>query len=406
MSRTTYSGSLSHAGAGWKNREFWGHLYSFDRGNSNYLGRRFVSTEIGHQFWDIPRAHLCDSTTNTVWIQGDRRIQGYLLNEENGKFNTKYVFNVTNEPKESLSQSTPKRHKTGDVDAEHGDTNLLLLGPDRIGYLKSFRLLEWKLCPENCHDGIERMCNMDSAEEDLAQWPEDDVLDLHENTWMDDSGAAEVTRGIKPDSNKIVDIVTPYSVGYVSQSRLAMSNRNNAIIRIRDQDMREVSGLVGFGATSFIEIVQRPTFEMAGDENTFVACDQACVKIFDLRTGKAEMTIKQQCVSVTPLYHCSSKFIINQLYRGQGSMLWDLRNKKPLYSLPIGADKGIAWVPTSEQNKPPILMVSNGEAFKFGRDSPKRNEEWEREAAKEAWSKLEQAGLRRGAEYPSDCCIM
>jgi hypothetical protein len=75
-----------------------------------------------------------------------------------------------------------------------------------------------------------------------------------------------------------------------------MANRNSAVIQVRDYELREMSGLVGLGLN--IEIVQRPTFEGAGDPNTFVASDSTCVKIFDLRSGKAEMTIKQHCASL------------------------------------------------------------------------------------------------------------
>lgn len=394
-------------GAGWKNREFFGHVYSFDRVNSNEDNERgFVSTEIGHQFWNTPSQHICDSTNNTVWIRGDQRIKGYSVNPDTGKFYTSYIFNVLNKPKPPQQSVTAnKRQKMEQNDAEHGDMNLLLLG-DRIAYLDEFYLQEWKLSPENRHDGTVRMCHMNSVEEDLAEWPEDDILNLSQNTWMDDTGKAEVTRGKTPDSAKLVNIVTPYSVGYLRNNTLAMANRNSAVIQVRDYELREMSGLVGLGLN--IEIVQRPTFEGAGDLNTFVASDSTCVKIFDLRSGKAEMTIKQHCVFSTPVYCSDAKFVLNQLYRGQGAMMWDLRVAKPLYSLPISAGKMIAWVPTSKPNKPPILMTSSGETYEFGMDLRAEWENnYEKRAAKEAWSKLEQAGSQRGAEDPdSDCCIM
>ena len=47
---------------------------------------------------------------------------------------------------------------------------------------------------------------------------------------------------------------------------------------------------------------QRPTFARIGDDNTFVASDSSCVKIFDLRSGKAEMTIRQRVINSTPVY--------------------------------------------------------------------------------------------------------
>jgi hypothetical protein len=73
---------------------------------------------------------------------------------------------------------------------------------------------------------------MNSVEEDLAEWPEDDILNLSQNTWMDDTGKAEVTRGKTPDSAKLVNIVTPYSVGYLGKNTLAMANRNSAVIQV------------------------------------------------------------------------------------------------------------------------------------------------------------------------------
>jgi hypothetical protein len=45
---------------------------------------------------------------------------------------------------------------------------------------------------------------MNSVEEDLAEGPEDDILNLSQNTWMDDTGKAKVTRGKTPDSAKLV----------------------------------------------------------------------------------------------------------------------------------------------------------------------------------------------------------
>jgi hypothetical protein len=75
------------------------------------------------------------------------------------------------------------------------------------------------------------------------------------------------------------------------------------------------------------------------------------------------MTIKQHCVFSTPVYCSDAKFVLNQLYRGQGAMMWDLRVAKPLYSLTISAGKMIAWVPISKPNKPPILMTSSGETY-------------------------------------------
>ena len=223
---------------------------------------------------------------------------------------------------------------------------------------------------------------------------------------MDEGGAAEVTRGVKPDSVKNVDIVTPASIGYLARNQLAMSHVNSSLIQVRDQELREVSGLVGFGGTD-VEIVQRPTFEQAGDENTFVASDSACVKIFDLRSGKAEMTIKQRCIFATPVYFSDAKFVLNKLRGGKGAMMWDLRARKPLYSLPIAANDDVAWVPTDAPSKPPILLSSTGEAYKFGMDWPHDDGgQWERKAAENAWSKLEQAGTSRGPEDDSDCCIM
>lgn len=162
---------------------------------------------------------------------------------------------------------------------------------------------------------------------------------------MNDTGSAEATRGRKPDSIRIVDVVTPSSIGYLPNDRFAFAHHDRSEITMYDHDLREVSRLVGFG-TDRIEIVQRPTFARAGDESAFVASDSSCVKLFDLRSGKAELTINQRCVNSTPVYLNDAKFVCNQLAGGRGAMMWDLRSQKPLYSLPISGNNDIAWIPS------------------------------------------------------------
>mmetsp|Transcript_14277 Transcript_14277/g.29149 ORF Transcript_14277/g.29149 Transcript_14277/m.29149 type:complete len:89 (-) Transcript_14277:777-1043(-) len=43
---------------------------------------------------------------------------------------------------------------------------------------------------------------------DLSQWNEHEIINLSDDTWMDDTGEAEVTAGVKPDSIRVVDIYT------------------------------------------------------------------------------------------------------------------------------------------------------------------------------------------------------
>ncbi|KAK1745634.1 hypothetical protein QTG54_003558 [Skeletonema marinoi] len=220
---------------------------------------------------------------------------------------------------------------------------------------------------------------------------------------MDDTGEAEVTAGVKPDSIRVVDIYTPSSVGYLPNGMLAFAHLDSSHIPIYDQNLREVSRLVGFGGDD-IEIVQRPTFERIGDNDTFVASDRSCVKIFDLRSGKAEMTIQQKCVSSEPIIVSGAKFVCNRLRSGKGAMMWDLRSQRPLYSLPISADTEIAWVPALDgTSKPPILMTSKGECYKYGIDYP-QDDEWEHKSAVNAWANLEKND--NSSDTAGDCSIM
>lgn len=52
---------FSHTGGGWKNREFYGHIYGFD-------GSLFSSMELSNEFWVTPTQMLADATNNTVWV--------------------------------------------------------------------------------------------------------------------------------------------------------------------------------------------------------------------------------------------------------------------------------------------------------------------------------------------------
>ena len=167
---------------------------------------------------------------------------------------------------------------------------------------------------------------------------------------------------------------------------------------IQDSELREVTRLVGFGSCG-VEVVQRPTFEKLGDDSTLVASDESTVKIFDLRTGRAELTILQRCENSTPVYAGAGKFVCNRLSGENGAMLWDLRSQKPLYTLPIQND--VTWIPGEKNSKPPIL-VSGYDMFKFGRcrDGMSDQEKiWEEEHATFKWARCEKS---RGG----NCSIM
>ncbi|KAL7550284.1 hypothetical protein ACHAWF_013524 [Thalassiosira exigua] len=383
---------FSHTGGGWKNREFLGHLYGFDLGPEAAAagGRRYASRELCNEFWATPTGVLADATNDTAWVHADERIKGFAIGRDSER------------PACATLRSGAKRRKLdGDENEGHGGQNMMVFGSERLGYLRNGVLQEWKLNEANRHDGTNRMVSMGNWDSDIAQWDEDEIVNLCENNWMDDAGSAEVTRGKKPDSIRAVDIVTPSSVGYLSGGRLAFAHEKRSQISMYDSSLREVSRLVGFGS-DYIEIVQRPTFERIGDDSTFVASDSSCVKIFDLRSGKAEMTIHQSCINSHPVYLHDAKFVCNKLRRGQGAMLWDLRAQKPLYSLPIKGDTDIAWVPAEKDNQQPLLLTGEGDFYLYGVDFP-QEDEWETKDALEAWSQLEK---NKSGDSGGNCSIM
>ena len=171
---------------------------------------------------------------------------------------------------------------------------------------------------------------------------------------MDDTGSAEVTRGKKPDSIRLVGIENPSTVGYLADNRLAFADYSQ--IPIYNTELREISRLVGFGSDDGVEIVHRPTFESMGEQNVFVASDKTCVKIFDLRSAKTEMTIHQECLHSTPIPVNGNKFLCNKLEDGRAQM-WDLRTQQALYSLPVSRDNDFVWVPTEDLSSAALLTL-------------------------------------------------
>lgn len=171
--------------------------------------------------------------------------------------------------KTALRDGAKRRKVSRNESESHGNKNLIVFGTERIGYLNKGILQTWNLNQANRHDGVRRMVHMDNVENDLSQWNQDEILNLSENTWMDDCGKAEVTLGVEPNSIQVVDIFTPSSIGYIPRGRLAFAHEKSSQIPIYNYELRETSRLVGFGS-DHIEIVQRPTFERIGDENTLL----------------------------------------------------------------------------------------------------------------------------------------
>ncbi|KAL9189354.1 hypothetical protein ACHAXT_009029 [Thalassiosira profunda] len=326
-----------HTGGGHKYREFLGYLYYFDaevRGND----RGFRSWEVADEFWNPPREIFCDSQNDVAWVRADERIKGFAIRRRREGDNsrvvyTKYIFNIASNPKPtgSLLDATRKKllGRRPASSCSQGPA-MFSMGNQRLGCLTDGYLQEWKLDEGNLHDGTRRLVNNYSIEEQIAAagWRPEDVLNLQDTTWMDDCGKAEITRGIKPDSIRHVDIRPPSSVGYLSGGRLAFANSSyDAVgqIPIYDQDLRETCCLVGFGGRCcWVNIVQRPTFAEAGDENTFVASDHEGAKVFDLRSGMPVMKMYQEHLSSsTPVHIAGAKYVCNHLGSG-GAMMWDL----------------------------------------------------------------------------------
>ena len=403
----THDGGIGfvHTGAGWKNRDFEGALYAF---TANGITKQSFS----HEFWETPREMLADSVNSTVWIRADERIKGFSI-DEGFRFSTSYIFNLAGKKalkKASKHSGVSKRRKIIESkDAEHGRAHLMVLGSSHVAYLDRGYLQTWKLDEANRHDGVRRSVNVADIDNQIRRWSQDEVINWKDCCWMDETGSAEVSRGCKPDSLRPVDIVNPSSIGYLPNDRLAFANAcydgahfSNGQIRIFDHDLREVSCLAGMSSDG-IDIVHRPTFGSA----SLVASDASCVKIFDLRTGKPEMTIKQGGVKcATPIFADDGRFVFNNLYGGKGGMMWDVRQKKALYSLPIKAD-AVEWIPSWTEGgvrQPPKLIASNGEYYSFHdlwdvRDEDTRS--FRESVAGSMWKELEKDGDKSG-----DCAIM
>lgn len=401
---------FSHVGTGWKNREFKGFLYAFDFGDEERL-RGFDSVKLKHEFWSTPYGMHCDGDAGIAWVWGDQRIKGFGLSRV-GSVSiamAKYIFHIDRNPQAShsgsISYATLKRREAlCNREAGHGGQNIVVSG-NKLCFINKGYVQEWRLDEGNEHSGMRRMVHMASVDQDIEDggWRAEDIINLSTSTWMDEDGAAEVTRGLRPDCVRPVDFATPSSVGYLPGSRFAFANSSsegihfsNGQLTIMDSELRELTRLVGFGSGG-VEVVQRPTFEKLGDDSTLVASDESTVKIFDLRTGRAELTIRQRCENSTPVYVGCGKFVCNRL--SNGAMLWDLRAQKPLYNLPIQSD--VTWIPGDTNGKPPIL-VSGYDMYKFGRCRDLMSDQekiWEEENATFKWARCEE---KRGG----NCSIM
>lgn len=379
---------FTHIGAGYKSREFFGHIYSFVNSDGD---RQIKSHELANEFWSTPSNFHADATNDTVWVKADERIKGFSVDRGNRDttFYTSYIFQMADE--RQLKAIQPR---VADKNSLIGGS-ILAFGSERLGYLDNCVLQEWKLNDTNRHDGTIRMVDMCNVEDDIEQWPAEDVLNLSDNTWMDDSGSAEVTRGKKPDSMRLVGIENPTFVGYLSDYRLALVDYSQ--IPIYNTELREISRLIGFGSDDGVQIVHRPTFDAMGEENVFVASDKTCVKIFDLRTAKAEMTIHQECLHSTPIPVNGNMFLCNKLEDGRAQM-WDLRAQRALYSLPVSRDAHFVWVP-AEDKSPAAFLTSDGECYMYGKDYD-QDDEWEKKSAVKAWAKAERSSSG------GDCSIM
>ena len=157
-----------HTGAGWKNREFHGHLYAFDIGNDEE-SRGFVSHSFSNEFWSTPSSLFADSPNNTVWVHGDNRIKGFSIQQQDSRgqhsFCTNYVFNVLSDKaalatlSDTIQADSNKRRKlTGNDNEDRGfRQNIIVFGSDRLAYLHNGILQEWKLDLANRHNGRRRV---------------------------------------------------------------------------------------------------------------------------------------------------------------------------------------------------------------------------------------------------------
>lgn len=105
----------------------------------------------------------------------------------------------------------------------------------------------------------------------------------------------------KTDSIRLTDVVTPYSIGYLADEKFAFVHNGQSEITMYDCNLQEMSRLVAFGSDK-VDVVQRPTFEMAGDPSIFVASDLLCAKIFDLRRARQRSRFVNACELYTSVF--------------------------------------------------------------------------------------------------------
>ena len=210
----------------------------------------------------------------------------------------------------------------------HGRATMLKLGPERIGHLSNGVLQEWDLSAAGVeHDGTDRFVRMIDVEEELQQWPADEVLDWHENTWMDDCGRAEVSAGVRASAVRQVEVVTPTSVGYLPCGKMLFAHANEGThgcygrIPVMDGELRECGALVGHVHRE-VEVVRRPAYE---DGSKAITSDPCCVKVWDMRTAQPIMTMQENNRGAGPIGAGGAQFVWSQLDAGLGLRVWDLR---------------------------------------------------------------------------------
>ena len=108
---------------------------------------------------------------------------------------------------------------------------MIRLGPTRLGLLGGGVLKEWDWSSSSdmAHDGVDRVVHMNSLEADLALHraaakTKEVVVDWSGNSWMDDTGEAEASKGDPPTTVRNVAMVTPTSVGYLPGNRFLFAH--------------------------------------------------------------------------------------------------------------------------------------------------------------------------------------
>jgi len=424
--------------AGYKGRDFAGRIFLW---NSN--GDMIEKQKLTHEFWGTSNGEFLSSAFQMLWIEADRRIKGWDLSTPLGTFSheagapttrplPKYVLNLKAggdvelperiETEEHVKERERRKEFSGSshsamLQVGARGQRLLHLSPN--GLVREFDLESDAVV----NYSVQRRMYSLNEEWDACMsengWDKKDVVKM--DSWMDDSGAAEVSAGVGVSKVWYTDLFPPAHVGYLNaspgsdfasflwpststpkassassssvpnsginsvsgtlmvfcQEVFGYSKLQNHEILLVDEELRVLGRLFGHAEQS--KVVLNPGFI---DGRTFCSNSHQCVKIWDMRMAKAAMTVLDSSVDwSTPMSVPSSEggegyFMATSHDNGIGTRVWDLRNirhvynadsnvaahARPLYTMPLEGKGGLAWHADASQ-----LIFGDGNVCMYGR---------------------------------------